>query len=183
MLVTALNHDGPIAVRYPRGLSADVDLDSDPAPIPVGRAEVLTHGDDLLILAIGGMVQEGLEASRRLEAQDLHVTVVNCRFVKPLDRELICSLASAIPRIITVEENALQGGFGSAVMEMLADECVGPFQVKRIGIPDQFIEHGAAGILRKKYGLDAEGIVRAAQSLFADAPDTREPRCSPACLA
>ena len=182
MLVTAFNHDGPIAMRYPRGLSVDVELDTDPAPIEIGKAEVLTQGDDLLILAIGGMVQESVEAHRRLEGLGVHATVINCRFVKPLDKKLICSLASAIPRIVTVEENALQGGFGSAVLEMLGDHDMGPFRLKRVGIPDRFIEHGAAGILRKKYGLDAEGIIRAALALLKDEPATRESRRSPAIL-
>jgi 1-deoxy-D-xylulose-5-phosphate synthase len=182
MLVTALHHDGPIAMRYPRGLSADVELDADPAPIEIGKGEVLTRGGDLLILAIGGMVHQSLEAHRRLEEQDIHATVVNCRFVKPLDQELICSLASEIPRIITAEENALQGGFGSAVLEMLADQAVEPFRLKRVGIPDQFVEHGAVGILRKKYGLNDQGIVSAARTLFADASGSQEPRRSPACL-
>jgi 1-deoxy-D-xylulose-5-phosphate synthase len=182
MLVTALSHDGPIALRYPRGLSVDVDLDADPEPIAIGKGEILAHGDDLLILAVGSIVQEALEAQRRLSEPGHKVTVVNCRFIKPLDKELISSLASAIPRILTVEENALQGGFGSAVLEMLADEGITPIRVRRIGIPDRFIEHGAVGILRKKYGLDADGIVRAAQSLLSDAPEAVSPRRSSACL-
>jgi len=183
MMVTALNHDGPIAFRYPRGLSADVDLDADPAPVPVGKAEILTRGDDLLILAIGHMVQEGLEAHRELKKQGIRATVVNCRFVKPLDSELICSLAGAIPKIITVEENALQGGFGTAVLELLADRAVGPVQVKRIGIPDQFIEHGAASILRQKYGLNADGIVCAARELLEQIPSIGPAEHSPATMA
>jgi 1-deoxy-D-xylulose-5-phosphate synthase len=182
MLVTALNHDGPIALRYPRGLSADVELDADPEPVAIGKGEILTHGNDLLILAVGGMVQESLEASRRLHKKGFQATVVNCRFVKPLDEELICSLASTISKILTVEENALQGGFGSAVLEMLADHDIVPVRVKRIGIPDQFIEHGAAGILRKKYGLDADGIVHAALSMLSDAPEAVAPRRFPACM-
>jgi 1-deoxy-D-xylulose-5-phosphate synthase len=183
MLVTAMNHDGPISLRYPRGLSVDVELDADPAPIEIGKAEVLTQGRDLLILAIGGMVQESLEAHRRLEAQDIHATVVNCRFVKPLDKELICSLATDIPRIVTAEENALQGGFGSAVLEMLGDRAVEPLRVRRVGIPDQFIEHGTAGLLREKYGLDADGIVQAAQTLLSDTSEAQqEPGRRPAFL-
>jgi 1-deoxy-D-xylulose-5-phosphate synthase len=168
MIVTALNHDGPIAYRYPRGLTADLNIEENPAPLAIGKGEVLTRGDDLLILAIGHMVQESLEAHRILKKQGILSTVVNCRFVKPLDTELISSLARAIPRIITVEENALQGGFGSAVLEMLADQSIGPVQVKRIGIPDQFIEHGAAAILRSKYGLNAEGIACIGQALWEE---------------
>jgi 1-deoxy-D-xylulose-5-phosphate synthase len=168
MIVTALNHNGPIAFRYPRGLTSDLEIEANPVPLAIGKAEVLTRGDDLLILAIGHMAKETLEAHRLLKKQGILSTVVNCRFVKPLDTELICSLARAIPRIITVEENALQGGFGSAVLEMLADQSIGPVQVKRIGIPDQFIEHGAATILRSKYGLNAEGIACVGQALWEE---------------
>lgn len=176
MMVTALNHDGPSAIRYPRGTAMGVQLDPEPRPIPLGKSEVLTRGDDLLILAVGHMVQQSLEAHHILEALDIHCTVVNCRFVKPLDAALIGSLADAIPDILTVEENALQGGFGSAVLEMLSDQQIGPVKIKRIGIPDQFIEHGAVSILRKKYGLDAEGIVAAARQLLSD----NHPLSSPA---
>jgi 1-deoxy-D-xylulose-5-phosphate synthase len=166
MLVTALNHNGPIAFRYPRDISADVDLDAAPEALPIGKGEVLIHGDDLLILAVGHMVQESLKACRLLKKQGIHSTVVNCRFIKPLDTQLITDLAAATPRIVTVEENARQGGFGSAVLELLADQAIGPVRIKRIGLPDQFIEHGATAILRKKYGLDAEGIVNAALELL-----------------
>jgi 1-deoxy-D-xylulose-5-phosphate synthase len=166
MLVTALKHEGPIALRYPRALSADVELDICPGPIAIGKAEVLTNGNDLLILAVGQMVADSLEAYRILKKQDIRCTVVNCRFIKPLDTDLIVSLAKAIPRIITVEENALQGGFGSAVLEMLADQGISRVTIKRIGIPDQFIEHGAAAVLRDKYGLHAAGIVSTAIHLF-----------------
>ena len=179
MMVTALNHDGPIAFRYPRGGSTEVALDDAPAPIAIGKAEVLTKGSDLLILAIGHIVQESLQACRILEKQDIHCTLVNCRFVKPLDTELIVSLARGIPRIITIEENALQGGFGSAVLELLCDHGVTPLKVKRIGIPDQFIEHGAASLLREKYSLNAAGIVSVAQTFF-DREPTLKPRHLPA---
>jgi 1-deoxy-D-xylulose-5-phosphate synthase len=166
MMLTALNHDGPIALRYPRGGSTEIELEPVPTPIAIGKAQVLTRGSDLLILAIGYMVQESLKACRILEKQDIHCTVVNCRFVKPLDAELIVSLAEAIPRILTVEENALQGGFGSAVLELLSDRGISPLRIKRLGIPDRFIEHGAASVLRDKYGLSAAGIVLMAQSFF-----------------
>jgi 1-deoxy-D-xylulose-5-phosphate synthase len=183
MIVTALNHDGPIAFRYPRGLSVDFDMDADPAPLSIGKGEILKRGDDLLILAIGQMVQEGVDAYHILKKQGILATVVNCRFVKPLDAELICSLAHAIPRIITVEENTLPGGFGSAVLEMLADRFIAPVQLKRIGIPDKFIEHGAAAILRSKYGLNAEGIVCVAQTFWEEAHTIESARQSSALLA
>lgn len=165
MMVTAIAHQGPVAIRYPRGTAEGVALESPPEPIPIGTADVLTQGDDLLILAIGHMVPPSLIAHRLLKEQGIETTVVNCRFVKPLDADTITRLARAIPRIVTVEENALQGGFGSAVLEALADGGVGPIHLKRLGIPDHFIEHGAASVLRKKYGLDAEGIVQAARQM------------------
>ena len=171
MIVTALNHDGPIAFRYPRGLSADSDLDAAPGPLAIGKAEILVKGSDVLVLAVGQMVQESLEADHILQGEGIHCTVVNCRFIKPLDKELIVALAKSIPHVITVEENALQGGFGSAVLELLADRGINQTIIKRIGIPDQFIEHGAASELRDKYGLNAAGIASVARSFFKDAQE------------
>ena len=165
MLVTAIEHQGPVSIRYPRGTAEGVDLDPVPEPIPLGESEVLTRGDDALILALGHMVPQSLAAHRMLQEKGIEATVVNCRFAKPLDMDLIGRLAASIPYIVTVEENVLQGGFGSAVLELLADQGIGTVAVKRIGIPDQFIEHGAASVLRKKYGLDAEGIAAAVEQM------------------
>lgn len=173
MFLTALKHDGPVAIRYPRGTALGVEIDAEPDPMEIGTAKVLTEGDDLLILAIGQMVVPSIEAHHQLKEQGIQSTVVNCRFVKPLDGELICTLANSIPDIITVEENALQGGFGSAVLELLSDQNIGPVRVKRIGIADRFIEHGNVAILRKKYGLDAGGIVAAARKLLSDDQSSR----------
>ncbi|MEJ2157845.1 MAG: 1-deoxy-D-xylulose-5-phosphate synthase [Desulfobacteraceae bacterium] len=176
MMVTALEHKGPVAIRYPRGTAEGVTLEPRPRPIPFCTAEALTQGDDLLILAIGHMVPQSLIAHRLLKEQGIESTVVNCRFVKPLDEAMIIRLAREIPRIITVEENARQGGFGSAVLELLADQDIGPVSVKRLGIPDQFIEHGAVSVLRKNYGLDANGIAEAARQMMvknrSEAPPT-----------
>ena len=162
MLLTAINHDGPIALRYPRGSGTGVTLESEPAPIPIGQAEILVEGDDLLILSIGRMAQEALTAHKMLQSKNIESTVVNCRFVKPLDKNLLLQLAQRIPNIITLEENALQGGFGSAVLELLADHHMVFKQCQRIGLPDQFIEHGAVADLRERYGLNAAAIVEAA---------------------
>ena len=167
MMVTALDHQGPVAIRYPRGTAEGVELESHPEPIALGEAEILTKGDDVLILAMGHMVPQSLAAHRILKEQGIDATVVNCRFVKPLDTDLIIRLAQSIPYIVTAEENALQGGFGSAVLELLADQGIGPVTLKRIGISDRFIEHGAASVLRRKYGLDAEGIVAAVRQMMA----------------
>ena len=159
MLVTALKHNGPIALRYPRGSGTGVILDNDLKPLAIGKAKVLKEGEDVLILALGRTVYEALDAYAELSKQGISATVVNCRFVKPLDIELICSLAKKIPRIITIEENVRQGGFGSAVLEALNDAGITGFQLERIGIPDTFVEHGPQDLLRSKYGIDAAAIV------------------------
>ncbi len=169
MLYTAIKHNGPIAVRYPRGSGEGVSLDWELKEIPIGKAELLREGEDLLILAIGNMVYPSLEAAERLAEQGLSVAVVNARFAKPVDEELIVSLAKKIGRVLTVEENTLLGGFGSAVLETLAEHGV-QVPVKRIGLPDLFIEHGAPALLREKYGLTPEGIYQKALALLRAAP-------------
>jgi 1-deoxy-D-xylulose-5-phosphate synthase len=166
MLVTALEYDGPIALRYPRGAGTGTILEKDIRPLPIGKAEILKEGEDVLILAIGRSVYDALEAQSDLVQQGISATVVNCRFVKPLDVDLICPLASKNPRIITVEENVRQGGFGSAVLEALNDAGITDFQLERIGIPDTFVEHGPQNLLRTKYGIDAEAIVKSAKRLM-----------------
>jgi len=121
---------------------------------------VLREGKDLLILALGASVYPSLEAARELEKQGFSVTVVNARFLKPLDEPLILSLAAQHGRVLTVEENVLAGGFGSAVLELLADRDLFGVTLKRLGIPDIFVEHGTQGVLRQKYDLDAAGILK-----------------------
>jgi 1-deoxy-D-xylulose-5-phosphate synthase len=167
MLFTALAHNGPIAVRYPRGIAEGVKIEDQEVPIPIGKAEVLTKGADVLILAIGQSVCEALSANSTLLEQGISATVVNCRFVKPLDADLIGSLARDIPRIITVEENVRQGGFGSAVLECLSAQAITGFLLECIGIPDMFVEHGPQNLLRSKYGIDSTAIVNAAKKLMS----------------
>jgi 1-deoxy-D-xylulose-5-phosphate synthase len=164
MLATAIAHNGPIAMRYPRGTAAGVEMDLDIKPLPIGKGEIVTEGEDILIFAIGKSVCDALEAQKRLSNEGISVQVVNCRFVKPLDADLIVSLAQKIPRIITAEENVLHAGFGSAVLECLMDAGVTGIQVKRIGIPDTFVEHGKPALLRAKFGIDSDAIVQAAKS-------------------
>jgi 1-deoxy-D-xylulose-5-phosphate synthase len=166
MLVTALKHDGPIAFRYPRGAGTGTILEKDIQPLPIGKAQILKEGEDVLILAIGQSVCEALDAHSELTQLGISAAIVNCRFVKPLDVELICSLAKKIPRIITVEENIRQGGFGSAVLEEFNDSGITGFQLERIGIPDTFVEHGPQNLLRSKYGVDADAIVETAKRLM-----------------
>ena len=166
MMATALQHDGPVAFRYPRGTAVGVALESPVAALPVGKAEILKNGDDVAILALGRCVSEGLKAHARLAEHGVRATVVNCRFVKPIDVDLIAGVARRIPRIITVEENVRQGGFGSAVLEALNDQGITHVAVERLGVPDIFVEHGSPDVLRAKYGLDADGIVKAAARLM-----------------
>jgi len=169
MLVTAVAHDGPIALRYPRGQAVGVDLDESIEPIPIGSAEILDNGDDILILAIGSMVSEAQCAAEQLaETHGTRATVVNARFVKPLDRDLILPLVQDIGRVITVEENVVQGGFGSAILELLNDNGVGNVEVKRLGIDDAFVEHGPPRALRSKYHVDAAAIVETAREMMKD---------------
>jgi len=165
MLYTAVDHDGPIAVRYPRGSGTGCPLDETILPIEIGRSDVLKTGEDLLIFAVGYPVSDALEAAGNLEKEGISAAVVDCRFVKPLDADRILTLARKIPRILTIEENILQGGFGSAVLECLMDAGLSGVTVRRLGIPDAFVEHGSQALLRAKYGLDAAGIAAAARKL------------------
>jgi 1-deoxy-D-xylulose-5-phosphate synthase len=173
MILTAINHPGPIAFRYPRGTGLGAAMDAEITPIPIGKAEVLTEGDDILILGIGGTVAEAVKAGHELREQHhIHATIINSRFVKPLDAELILEHVNRIPRIITVEENMRQGGFGSAVLEMFNDAGLtgNGIQITRLGIPDLFVEHGPQHLLREKYNIDAAGIVHAARAMLSDRP-------------
>jgi len=158
MLYTAIEHDGPAALRYPRGNGYGVPLDQKLKALPIGQAEVLRTGADGVILAVGVMVYPACEAANILAAEGIDLAVVNARFIKPLDRDLILSLARSSGIFFTVEENALMGGFGSAVLELLEEEGVQGTRVTRFGYPDCFIEQGEQPELRKMYGLDSEGI-------------------------
>ena len=159
MLFTAILHDGPIAIRYPKGESVGVELDEQLHPIEIGRGEVITEGRDATIIAIGDLVYRSLEASNILRQRfGYDVGVVNARFVKPLDMELIRKAAEATGRIVTVEEHCLDGGFGSAVLEALNECQLAHVKILRIGIRDQLVEHGDVKVLRRELSLDAEGI-------------------------
>ncbi len=165
MLYTAVEHPGPIALRYPRGQGVGVNFSPTLHRLPIGKGEVVREGEDLLILAIGASVNPSLKAAEELEKQGYQTTVVNARFVKPLDESLILNLAARRGRVLTVEENVLHGGFGSAVLELLLDRGL-MVPVKRLGIPDIFVEHGSPAILRQKYGLNAQGIAQSALELL-----------------
>jgi 1-deoxy-D-xylulose-5-phosphate synthase len=166
LLYTAVRSKHPMAVRYPRGSGLGVELDPEFREIPIGKGEILRYGKDVLILAIGTVVAPALEAAGELALNGIEATVVNARFAKPLDAELIIGLAGDIKRLVTVEENALSGGFGNSVVSLLKESGVGDIQIKSIGIPDEFVEQGSQAILRSNYGLDANGIARQVLGLF-----------------
>jgi len=165
MLKTALEHQGPIALRFPRGTAEGVPMDSEIQTLPIGKGELLREGKDLAILAIGNRVRPAMEAAKELEKEGIQAAVVNCRFVKPLDRDLIIQMAQQTDRLLTVEENALQGGFGSGVLELLAEEVHTGLRVVRLGISDQFVDHGAQRVQRSTCGIDTAAIVEAARAM------------------
>lgn len=158
LLVTAVEEKGPFAIRFPRGSGSGVTPGRKERKIPVGSGEVLRAGADLAIIAVGSAVSPAMKAAEILEGNGVQCTVVNARFIKPLDERLILETALQTPQIVTVEENALAGGFGSAVLELLSREEVWETRIACIGIPDRFIEHGTQEELRRKLSLDAEGI-------------------------
>ncbi|MFP5211859.1 MAG: 1-deoxy-D-xylulose-5-phosphate synthase [Acidobacteriota bacterium] len=166
MMKTAVEHTGPVALRYPRGNGIGVQLDEELRTIEIGKGEVLREGTDILFIPVGTTVHAALEAAERLEHRGISAAVLNPRFIKPLDRELILEWAIKTDRVITIEENALQGGFGSSILEMFQEASFFPGSFKRLGLPDEFIPHGAQSMLRSIYGIDAEGIENAALGLM-----------------
>ena len=168
LLYTAVKSNHPMAIRYPRNSGLGVKLDTELHEIPIGKGEIVRYGEDVAILAIGAMVSPALEAAQELASSGIEATVVNARFAKPLDSELIIDLASRIKRIVTVEENAFSGGFGTSVADLLQKSGIIDAQIKSIGIPDEFVEQGTQNILRSKYGLDAKGIAQQVLALIGD---------------
>jgi len=160
MLLTAIEHPLPAAIRYPRGNGHGVDISEKPKLMEIGKAELLRDAaGDAAIIAYGSMVYPAMEAAENLEKDGIEATVVNARFVKPLDAELILALAQTKRVIVTVEEAYLAGGFGSAVMELLEENnLLDKVKVVRMGVPDRIITHGDPKLLLAKYGLDADGI-------------------------
>ena len=158
-MVTALGFDGPFAYRYPRGPGTGV-AQVQPHVLEVGRGEILREGNDGVVFAVGALVVETLAAVEELAAEGLELAVVDPVFLKPLDKDLLVAEASRTGLVFTVEENALQGGFGSAVLELFSDVGLS-VPVKRIGLPDKFVPQGSQAELRARCGLDAAGIVKA----------------------
>ena len=167
MLKTAVDCGSPVSLRYPRGKGVGVTLDNKLKTLEIGKGEVLKDGSVLAIIAIGSTVNPALAAAEKLLVEGFKIKVINARFVRPLDEELILKTAATIKKIITIEENMLQGGFGSAVLELLAEKGFADIVVKRLGIPDKFVEHATQAEQRHKYGLDEEGIIRAIREMLS----------------
>jgi 1-deoxy-D-xylulose-5-phosphate synthase len=165
MLVTALTIDGPASLRYPRGEGEGVELEREPEALPIGKAEVMREGADAAVLAVGPMAHRAMEAAEALEKEGIDAAVVNVRFIKPFDEELIAELAEKTGALVTVEEGILIGGFGSAVAEMLQDAGMADVRLRRLGIGDEFVPAGETSILLDQWGLNADGIADAVREI------------------
>jgi len=157
MLYTAIEHNGPAAVRYPRDYGYGVPENGDLRRLEIGRGEMLREGRQVCIVAVGSMVIPSLRAAELLEADGISAAVINARFVKPIDDVLITDIAKSVELVVTVEENSVKGGFGSEVVRTLAEADVSA-PVRVMGIPDEFVEHAPRSELLKDLGLSAEGI-------------------------
>lgn len=164
MLLTAVQHDGPIAIRYPRGPSPEPWEKKAPTPLVIGRGQTLGTGDNVALVAIGSMVAEAVKAAVELEEAGISCEVINARFIKPLDEQRIRAAADKCGRMIVIEENALMGGFGSAVLELLSETAPG-CRVVRLGIPDRFIEQNKQAAQMEECGITSRHIVVKAMEL------------------
>jgi 1-deoxy-D-xylulose-5-phosphate synthase len=173
MMKTCLQYEGPISVRYPRGVSLGVEMDAAPKALPIGKGELLMDGTDVAILAIGVSVWQAVQAAERLSKEGVSTAVVNARFAKPLDRELITDVAKRVRHVVTVEEGCKLGGFGSAVLETLSEAGVNDVTTKLLGLPDWYIEQGPQDLLRERYGLTSEGIYQSVKELIGQVPASR----------
>ncbi|WP_310599316.1 1-deoxy-D-xylulose-5-phosphate synthase [Desulfobulbus sp.] len=165
MLFTALHHPGPVVIRYPRGSGEGVALEASFRRLEIGKGEVLRQGSDVLLLPVGNRVYPALAAAERLAESGIDAAVVNPRFVRPLDGELIATWAEKTGRVITIEDNSILGGFGSGVLQLLHERGL-QVPVTILGYPDRFVEHGPQATLWADAGIDADGIVRTIQALL-----------------
>ncbi|MDP4175573.1 MAG: 1-deoxy-D-xylulose-5-phosphate synthase [Bacteroidota bacterium] len=167
MLYSAVNlyKDGPVAIRYPRGNALGVKLKPGFEPLQLGKSEVLLEGTDVALLAIGSMVSYSVKAAEKLKERGISAHVVNMRFVKPLDYEMLDKIASKFNKIVTLEENSLMGGFGSAIAEYFSDKGY-KNDILRKGLPDQFVEHGTQPELHKILEIDPDGIVNSVKEFL-----------------
>jgi len=168
MIKTATEWPMPVAFRYPRGRGEGARREMPLRSIDMGKGEVLRTGEDIVIIAIGSTVYPSLRAAERLAEVGIQAAVINSRFLKPLDGDLLCDWAKRTGKVLTVEENVIQGGFGSAVLELFQEKGLFSIPVKRLGIPDTFVEHGPQALLREKYGIDEKGILKGVESMFEE---------------
>jgi 1-deoxy-D-xylulose-5-phosphate synthase len=168
MVKSCISYDRPAAVRYPRGSSLGVEMDPMAQVLPLGKGELLREGTDIALVAIGVMVHHAVVAAERLAQEGISAAVVNARFVKPLDGDLIAAVAREVKCLLTVEESTAMGGFGSAILELLSEKGIINLPTKCLGLPDWFIEQGPQDLLREKYGLTADGVHQQAKQLLAD---------------
>ena len=166
MLYTAINHNGPVALRYPRGPGEDVELATELEILEIGRGELLCEGSDILLLPVGNRVYPALRAAAGLEKLGINAAVINPRFIKPLDRELICEWAAKTGRIITIEDNVRQGGFGSAVLELLSRCGLSKVNTRLLAHPDRFVEQGPQKTLWRNSSVNSVSITEAAMQLM-----------------
>ena len=166
LVYTAYRHQGPFAIRIPRGASIGVPMDEDLRELPIGRGESLREGRDVTLVPLGKSVQPALAAAEALEHDGISCAVLNPLFVKPLDIDLLLRSAEITGRVVTVEENVLAGGFGAAVLEALSQAGAKNLDTLRLGMPDSFVEHATADLQRQWLGLDAEGIAKSIRAAF-----------------
>jgi len=167
LFYTALHAGHPMAIRYPRSRGTGIPLDPEFHMIPIGKGEIIRQGTDIAILAIGSTVMSSFEAAERLDYCGISASVINSRFAKPLDSELILDTAKLTKRVVTVEENVLCGGFGAAVLKLLEKSGSTDVKIKLFGIPDEFVTHGKRDLLRSIYHLDARGIAQECADFLA----------------
>jgi len=171
MMKTGIELPGPSAIRYPRGVVAGVARKAEPQTLAVGKAQVIQDGSDVAILGLGPLISMASELAALLERDGYSAAVINPRFIKPIDREMLAQYARRVAAFVTFEDHVKMGGFGSAVVEALRemniDEMGRAVPVVRIGWPDQFIEHGKVDDLRKKYGLSADAALAQVLPLLA----------------
>jgi 1-deoxy-D-xylulose-5-phosphate synthase len=170
MLWTMANYNsGPIAVRYPRGSGTGAQIKPEPKLLEIGKAEVVKHGRDVAIFGLGNMFEVAEEAAKKLEEKGISVALINPRWIKPMDTGTLEFFARSVEVVATIEDHVLHNGFGCAVMEHLhSQQIITP--VVRVGWPDEFIEHGAVPLLRKKHGITADALVEKVLSLLKKKP-------------
>ena len=166
MVKSCISYDRPAAVRYPRGSSLGVEMEPMPQVLPLGKGELLREGTDIALVAIGVTVHQAAAAAERLQQEGISAAVINARFVKPIDGDLIAAVAREVKCLLTVEESTAMGGFGSAVLELLSEKDIINLPTKCLGLPDRFIEQGPQDLLREKYGLTADGIYQRAKQML-----------------